>query len=374
MCLLVQGGGIIPPPPFSQVTKYFSDLREDFTTVPSKPKRYAMPYKLSYDECARVTDKAAGMLAQYCVDNDIHYTVVGSSGGLDSAVTLALAHRAEQIAKDKHDFKLTSVGIIMPCKSAPDAERLGRKAINYFGAQEVMIDLTSQFDFAFDPNWADQIKGDTIGVVPNTDQQVKSILHATNGGKALASWDWSQRIAQGNLKARLRMMFGTYHIARMMGGMVLSTDNWSEFMMAFWTICGDVGDYGMIQQMLKGLELYDLAHYLGVPQEIIDAKPDDGLNVGNGDEDQLGADYATIDYVMTILIQNGFDPDASHDQLDSLPDVPNVKAILVKRLATRAINGAFKRHGTVVLTREELGLEPINEIINPKPIKGGQGW
>jgi NH3-dependent NAD+ synthetase len=72
----------------------------------------------------------------------------------------------------------------------------------------------------------------------------------------------------------MRMAFGTYHIARMMKGMVLSTDNLSEYWMAFWTLHGDVGDFGMIQMMLKGLELYDLARYLGVPSEIIAARPE----------------------------------------------------------------------------------------------------
>ncbi len=309
-----------------------------------------MPYKLSCDECAALADKAAGLLAKYCVNHDIYYVITGSSGGLDSAVTLALAQRACQIARQKYDFHLDSVGIIMPCQSHPDAERLGREAIKCFGAHEIRIDLTEVFH-------------DNLHTVETTDRQIKGILETTYGDKALTSWDWSQRIAQGNLKARLRMMYGTYHVARMMHGMVLSTDNLSEYWMAFWTINGDVGDYGMIQQVLKGLELYDLARYLGVPQEIIDAMPDDGLNIGNGDADQLGADYETIDRVMTTLIQQGFDPDGPRNQLNTtLPYVLDVKDTVLRGLATRALNGAFKRHGPIALTRSQLGLPEIEDI------------
>jgi len=158
------------------------------------------------------------------------------------------------------------------------------------------------------------------------------------------------------------MMLGTYHVARMIKGIVLSTDNLSEFWMAFWTICGDVGDYGMIQQLLKGLELSELAIYLGVPEEIVAAKPDDGLAIAGGDEDQLGAAYPVIDQIMIKLVQSGFDPDGEMDQLDSLPQISGFDQDLVHGLARRALIGSYKRKGTVILSRTYLGLPEVDEL------------
>ena len=309
---------------------------------------------LSRETIRRVVDRGARSLFEYCRDHGIHYLITGSSGGLDSAVTLGFAQRACQLA-EVDGYKLTSVGLILPCHSNEAAERLGMKAIENFGAQQIISDLTPAFDHAFTDS----------PLMTHTDIQIRQILEETGGNKQLADWVWSSKIAQGNIKARMRMMYGTYHVARMMQGMVLSTDNLSEFWMAFWTICGDVGDYGIIQQVMKGLELYQIADYLGVPQEILEAKPDDGLNVGNGDEDQLGASYPTIDQIMVRLIANGFDPDGDMSQMETLPEVDGVDNQTVERIAERCLRGAYKRGGTVILSREHLGLPPIKDVILP---------
>lgn len=309
-----------------------------------------MSYKLTKNQIKNIIKKGSLALFQYCLDNDIHYVVTGASGGLDSSVILGFAYEACRIA-EKQGFKLNSIGLIMPCESSPQSIKLGRKAIEKFSAKEIYIDLSSVFAYA---------TANTL--VPGIDKQIKKILEETKGAKALDSWSKSQKIAQGNIKARLRMMFGTYHVARMSRGIVLSTDNLSEFWMAFWTICGDVGDFGIIQKVLKGIELYDIAEYLGVPNEILKAKPDDGLGIGGGDEDQLGAAYPLLDRIMIKLIQKGFDPDGPREQLKNLPNIEGVPAKTVMSLAKRSINGSFKRKGAIVLERTELGLSPIEEI------------
>lgn len=308
-----------------------------------------MSHKLSQEQIKTLVEKGAAALYGYCRDKGIHHVVTGSSGGLDSAVTLGFAQKACALA-GKEGFKLSSVGLIMPCESSAASVALGREAIRKFGAHEAYMDLKDVFAFG------------TLSLVQGVNERIKEILIETGGNEALSVWEESKKIAQGNIKARLRMMYGTYHSARMMRGIVLSTDNLSEYWMAFWTLNGDVGDFGIIQKILKGLELYDIARYLGVPAGIIAAKPDDGLGVSGGDEDQLGANYPTLDRVMIELIQKGFDPDGRREQLANLPEIAGVDRQVVYKLAARAIAGAFKRRGAIVLERKDLGLPEIKDI------------
>lgn len=308
-------------------------------------------YRLNEEKIKELVERATTSLYNYCKENTLHFLVTGSSGGLDSAITLGLAERACKLAA-ADNYKLVSVGLIMPCHSKPDAERLGREAIKKFNAKEIKIDLSQVYDF-IESNYLDAIEGSVLdirrqaGLAPDD-----------------ATLAWDLKIAHGNLKARSRMMLGTYNVSRLLGsGLVLSTDNQSECWMAFWTHHGDVGDFGMIQELLKGLELFDIARYLEVPAEIVAAKPDDGLAIAGGDEDQLGATYPNLDTIMISLIQKGFDVDGSREQLKNLPIIEGFDQKVVESLARRCLNGAHKRRGCLNLSRKELGVEDFKEIV-----------
>jgi len=307
-------------------------------------------YKLTKQQIKTIVDNASQRLFEYCRECNLHFLVTGSSGGLDSAITLGLAEKACQLA-EKENYQLISVGLIMPSHSKPEAETLGREAIQKFKAKEIKIDLSDVYDFIED-NYLEPIES-----------AVLNIRREAGLAPDDATMAWDLKVAHGNLKARSRMMLGTYNVARLLGsGLVLSTDNKSEQWMAFWTHHGDVGDFGMIQELLKGLELFDVARYLEVPAGIIAAKPDDGLAIAGGDEDQLGATYPNLDTIMISLIQKGFDPDGSREQLKSLPIIEGFDPKVVESLARRCINGAHKRRGCLNLTRTDLGISEIENI------------
>ena len=308
-------------------------------------------YKLKQDQIAELVKRATESLYHYCVENNLHFLVTGSSGGLDSAITLGLAERACKLA-EAENYKLVSVGLIMPCHSKPDAERLGREAIQKFNAKEIKIDLSDVYDF-IENKYLDPIESSVL--------EIRRDAGLAPDDATLA---WDQKIVHGNIKARSRMMLGTYNVARLLGsGLVLSTDNQSECWMAFWTHHGDVGDFGMIQELLKGLELFDVARYLEVPAEKISAKPDDGLAIAGGDEDQLGATYPNLDTIMISLIQKGFDVNGSREQLKSLPVIEGFDQKVVESLARRCLNGAHKRRGCLNLSRKELGIADFKKIV-----------
>lgn len=305
-----------------------------------------MNYRLDDEKITEVVSRISLGLSQYCQEYDIHYLVTGVSGGLDSAVTIALAEKSCLIARE-NGFKLTSVGLIMPCISDPSHADMGKETIKKFNAQKIEISLDSVYDFLSE------------NCLPDINRQIAGILKET-GDPPFSDWD--QVIAQGNIKARLRMMCGTYHVARMLNGIVLSTDNYSELLMGFWTLNGDVGDFGPIQYIFKGLELYDIAAFLKVPQRILDAKPTDGLGISAGDEDQLGTDYCTVDQVMIKLMQQGFDPDGPMTQAENLPEIDGIDPDLVKKLARRCLASSYKRKGCYSLNRDDLGLPGISSM------------
>jgi len=312
-----------------------------------------MKYKLNKRQIETAVKRGSHALFEYCRNNHIHFLIVGISGGLDSAVMLGFADRARQLAR-KNNFLLVPVGLIMPCESTFESVKLAEEVISAFKSERYFCDLTNEYraiKIMMDDNSLNH------GIWEILYKYNKEIPPHEN---AINEWDWSTKIANGNIKARLRMITN-YHVARMMKGMVLSTDNLSEFWMAFWTICGDIGDFGVIQNILKGLELYDIAKYLGVPEGVLMAKPDDGLGISGGDEDQLGASYTVLDEIMINLIQKGFDIDGSLNQLNSLPDIGHDKS-QVKKIAERCLTGSYKRKGTVVLSRKYLGLPEIDEI------------
>jgi NAD+ synthase len=118
------------------------------------------------------------------------------------------------------------------------------------------------------------------------------------------------KIRRGNLKARVRMMF-LYDKAAEFNGCVLSTDNYTEYLLGFWTLHGDVGDIAPVQCYWK-TEVYEMAKWLvqneGLTcmQKAIDIIPTDGLGVTKSDFDQLGMNsYEAIDSALKQYLKMG---------------------------------------------------------------------
>lgn len=108
------------------------------------------------------------------------------------------------------------------------------------------------------------------------------------------------QLASANSRSRLRMMT-LYQIAQCHNGLVVGTGNKVEdFGVGFFTKYGDGGvDISPIGDCLK-TQVWDMGRELGLPQEIVDAAPTDGLWAdGRTDEDQLGMSYPDLERAMT---------------------------------------------------------------------------
>ena len=264
-------------------------------------------------------------MREYVESNKIKSLVLGVSGGLDSACVAALC-------QEKYTG-VPLIGISIPMSSTNAHKEQARwVGENY---------CTSFEEFnGWDKNGLFEILEKTDSIAANAGFDVTQFPKA---------------ILQGNLKARLRMIT-LYDMARKTNGLVLSTDNLSELQMGFWTICGDVGDYGPIQNVGKGFELPVIAAGLGVREDIINQPPSDGLMVteDNTDEAQLGASYKEVDVIMGAYLDtlNG----NYKSRLFKLVGEDTEAAKKVANVITRYENSAFKRNGTINLSREQIGL------------------
>ena len=207
-------------------------------------------------------------IKQYATKNKISTLVVGISGGIDSSVISVLCA----------ETGLTTIVVQMPIRQNKKLDnrssmQAGWLLERYKNVTHMSMDLTSVFS-AFEKK-----------TVPFCD--------AGNASQV--------KLAFANSRARLRMMT-LYQIAQSHGGIVVGTGNKVEdFGVGFFTKYGDGGvDISPIGDCLK-TEVWDMGKELGLPQEIIDAPPTDGLwDDDRNDEDQLGMTYPELERAMSL--------------------------------------------------------------------------
>lgn len=163
--------------------------------------------------------------------------------------------------------------------------------------------------------------------------------------KLLVRYDDSMlsKLRQGNMKARMRMMV-LYDLAQLNRGLVISTDNYTEFLTGFWTLHGDVGDYAPIMHLWK-TEVFNVATHLlaecseqqySALKPCIDATPVDGLGISSCDCEQLGVpNYTEADKIFERYFHG-------EKSLESHP------------LIQRYLGSQYKRENPLSIPRTEL--------------------
>ena len=222
-------------------------------------------------------------LKAYARSAKISTFVVGISGGIDSSVVSALCARTG----------LKTIVVQMPIRQNKKLDnRSSMQATwlleRYANVKHISVNLTKIFD-AFEKT--------TAPLCVDDDEVVAGPVE----------------LAYANSRARLRMMT-LYQIAQSHGGLVVGTGNKVEdFGVGFFTKYGDGGvDISPIGDCLK-TQVWDMGREFGLPQEIIDAAPTDGLwDDGRNDEDQLGMTYPELERAMT-QVEQGLANDSGHD-------------------------------------------------------------
>ncbi len=184
--------------------------------------------------------------------------VVGMSGGIDSSVLAVLCHRA---------FPQSMFGVLIPCYSTREDGEHAQATANKFSIPTKTVVLDAVFD---------------------------NLLKVLPGESADSS---VSRLAEANLKARLRMLT-LYYLANQFKYMVAGAGNRDELSIGYFTKYGDGGvDILPIGNLVKR-QVRELASFLGIPQEIIDKPPSAGLWPGQTDEDELGVSYEELDHYL----------------------------------------------------------------------------
>jgi len=222
-------------------------------------------------------------LKDYIIKHKLESLVIGVSGGIDSALVCALA---KPICEE---LDIPLIGRSIPIISNKLDEMARAQLVG------------ESFCTLFDAKNLDKLFYETSFEIFNKDDIITRVIIKGETEKKI-------KIREGNIKARLRMIY-LYDLAQKYNGMVLGTDNYTEYLLGFFTLHGDHFDYGMIQYLWK-TEVYEMSKWLIKNEPMsqrqidalelcIDAIPTDGLGVSNSDFDQLGAkDYNEVDLIL----------------------------------------------------------------------------
>jgi NAD+ synthase len=290
--------------------------------------------------------------------------VVGVSGGIDSAVTAALAARA--LGKER------VLCLLMPERdSSPESELLGRELAGVLGAEVLLEDVAPALEGlgcyrrrdeavrrvfpGYGPGWSFKI---VLSGSPLTDRQINffRIIAQDPAGEArserLGHREYLQIVAGSNMKQRARKLLEYYHAERLHYA-VAGTPNRLEYDQGFFVKGGDgLADVKPIAHLYK-TQVFALAEHLGVPASIRNRPPTtDTYSLAQSQEEfYFAVPYPQMDLLLWAR-NHDVPPAVAAAGIGLLPDqVERVYEDIERKRAT-----------TMVLHLPPVLMEPVAEI------------
>lgn len=208
-------------------------------------------------DAKKVKDQCVAWIQKFFEENGPGCNaIIGVSGGKDSSIAAALC--VEALGKDR------VIGVLMPQGEQQDID-MSYRLVEHLGIRHYKINIADAVD----------------GILNQMPQQLPVS---------------SQTIQ--NLPPRIRMST-LYAVSQSSNGRVCNTCNLSEDWVGYSTRYGDsVGDFSPMAN-LTVTEVKEIGYLLGLPRELVDKTPIDGL-CGKTDEENLGFTYAELDtYIRT---------------------------------------------------------------------------
>lgn len=274
---------------------------------------------------------------KYLLDNNLKAMVLGISGGIDSTVTAAICYEVSK------QTSIPLIGRSLPIKNKNDEFNTSKLAGEAFCNDFKVVNLIDSYNIMRETTCDNEDYHDTP-------------------------------ISRGNIQARLRMIY-FYNLASIHNGLVMSTDNQTEYQLGFWTIHGDVGDFDPLQDLWK-TEVYELANQIlknylfqmtsaeeahmwnvcetydkmfEAVKKSMELTPTDGLGISNSDLDQIGAkSYAEVDTILQDFLAynemfSATSKKANADRYLEYNALYDIEPEVIKKVLDRHIVSEFKR-------------------------------
>ena len=190
--------------------------------------------------------------------------VIGLSGGIDSALSLALA--VDALGKDN------VLAVRMPYKaSSKDSLDHAQLLIDQLGVPSKTIEITDMVEplFKLNPDMS--------------------------------------KLRKGNIMARERMIV-VYDQSEVFKGLVVGTSNKTEILLGYSTLFGDSANaLNPIGDLFK-TQVRQLSRAMNIPSPIVDKPPSADLWEDQTDEGELGFTYAEADRLLYLLVDQRYSP------------------------------------------------------------------
>lgn len=236
----------------------------------------------------------------YVTKNNFAEVLIGLSGGIDSALTLA-------IAKDALGHNKVKTVMMPSCYTSPVSLACAKQLAHNMGVLHSHIDI-----------W------------PIYQKIVEALKSEFTGQKEDAT--------EENIQARIRGML-LMALSNKTKSLVLATGNKSELAVGYCTIYGDmVGGFAVLKDISKTL-VYELANWRNkkeviIPLEIIKRAPSAELKPNQTDQDNLPS-YEVLDAIVTCYMEE-------HASIEEII-AKGFLASEVKKVITLLIKNEYKR-------------------------------
>ncbi len=143
------------------------------------------------------------------------------------------------------------------------------------------------------------------------------------------------KFRRGNIMARVRMMM-IFDQAKKRNALVIGTENKTEHLLGYFTRFGDeASDMEPLRNLFK-TQVYELAKYFRLPEQIITKSPTAGLWDGQTDEGEFGFSYKEADSILSFIV----------DEKKSIEEIirQGLDGAVVKKVVQRMNDNDFKHH------------------------------